>query len=145
MYRIKLWRWKILWNTIEFRSKMIFEEFTNINGARKLIRLRYIKSSVSGEVNFLVYGQDSKKKILSVGRPAKWKLYHLILRVGIFWKKKKILCTANKEEKPSQNNFAYQFIIYYNKDKSFLVLVIHNTVFGLIQYKKKKIAWVKIC
>ena len=66
----------------------------------------------------------------------------MILTVGIFWKKK-ILCTANTEKKPSQNSFAYQFIIYYNNDKSFLVLVIYNTVFGLIQYKKIKLPELK--
>ena len=31
----------------------------------------------------------------------------------------------NTEEKPTYNNFVYQFVIYYNNDIGFLVLVIY--------------------
>ena len=85
------------------------------------------------QVNVLVYGQKEQKN--RVGSSAK-KQYYLILRV------------ESKKKNPLN-----QFMIYYNNNKCFLVLVIYISLLCFISFffKKQKIidfkkaSWPKFC
>ena len=86
-----------------------------------------------GETKLIFWstGKTVKKYGWSVGRQNK----NIIRFLELVFFKKIIFCIANTEEKekPAQNNSVYQFIIDYNNDKCFLVLVILS-LFCFISY-----------
>ena len=88
------------------------------------------------QVNFLIYGPDSKKKkIGSVGWQNKNNIIWFLGSV-FFLRKYFLFCIGNTEEKPAI------YHLLYNSDKCFLVLVICVNLLRFIShffFKKRKI------